>query len=445
MTTPSYDAFQQTFCLSALANRVWLDHGAQADLQAQLQQELSYFLTVKGYEKNLQSWVQPMIGNWSVSWGPVVWQNSGSTVADNALYVAHCGDVPGLGETYVVAIAATNPLSDFDWQTEDFDVVNVVNFSTFAPLTTPPSAVLPSQINDATGTYISMGTATGVYKLLQMVGAVNDGSAPATLAEYLSGPTITKGATIIVTGHSLAGALSPTLALVLKNAGTLDSFATAHVYPTAGASPGNANFAAAYKAVFPPVVVGPAARQQWNTLLWNQYDVVPHAWYTQPVPDNASYPSMANAAALYTNGNAAAELSSVQCLVGKALQASQQSGIAYTPLQNQSLPGTLFTGKIYLDKYKLVSVTVNVPPNDMTGELAQMGIQHMSQYGGEALLNTGDFAEQAKAVDVPLIKGVRKDNWATVLKLYLQWTGSKGCGTGDLAQQIAQLAEPATA
>ncbi|WP_109121133.1 hypothetical protein [Azospirillum sp. TSO22-1] len=447
----AYDEFQRTFCLSLLANRVWLDHGAQSALQAQLQQELSYFLTVSGSEKNVESGASALIGDWTVTWGPVVWQNAGSDVADNAMYVAYCPDVPNLGATYVVAIAATNPMSGFDWGTEDFDVAQVVDFSSYAPLTTAPSPAPSGQIDDQTGAYISMGTATGVYKLLQMVGTVyegqDSGKTSASLADYLTGATIDKGATIVFTGHSLAGALSPTLALYLKASGRLGQFAAANVYPTAGASPGNANFANLFNTTFQQTPAGATSRQQWNTLLWNQFDVVPHAWSTQAATPNTALPSLANVADLYTDGHKVDELSSVTCLVGKATGASQGSGITYTPLRNQWLPGQLFEG--WMPVSADLSLPVNVPPLNLLGELLQMAYQHMAEYNAADMLDVEDFAAQAKAVQVPLVSGVSKDTLYTFLTTVLGWSGKIGCGIATIEADAADLqaaaAQPAGA
>ena len=453
----TYDAFQQTFCLSMLANRVWLDHGSQSALQTQLQTELSYFLTVTDLESNLQtSWVPAMIGSWNVTWGPVVWQNAGSDVADNALYVAYTADFAGLGPTYVVAIAATNPMSDFDWLTEDFSVSQVVDFSSYTPLTTAPTAVPAAQIDDKTGTYISLGTATGIYKLLQMVGTVYDGPTPgktsATLDAYLTGSTIDSGATIIFTGHSLAGALSPTLALYLKEAGALSQFSATNVYPTAGASPGNGNFASLFNTTFPQsapnnVKGSEQYSKQWNTLLWNQYDVVPHAWCTQAVSPNTALPSLDNVAALYTKGDKLAELLSILCLVGKAKKGSTDSGITYTPLQNQWLPGQLFEGMFPVSAD--LSLPVYVPPLNLLGELLQLAYQHMTEYDAAGLMDIGAFSAQAKTVQPALISGVSKDDLDTMFKLIMGWSVSIGCGTStvdaDAAQLQAAAAQPAGA
>lgn len=420
-TPDPFDQYQRAFCLSLLANKVWLMRGPAENLAHQLQYELSAYMAAPDlrFRKALKPdpTAVALIGSWNLVWGPAVWQNSGSNVADNAMYVAQSDSVPGLGSTYVVAIAATNPMSDFDWQTEDLEVDKVVDFATYNPLAkTPPVPVTPSGSTGSNG-YISLGTATGVYKLMGMA-AQKPAAAPGTsLVQFLTGSSIKPNSTIVFVGHSLAGALAPTLALWLKTNNHLSKFTSVLVYPTAGASPGDGTFASLYNKTFPALPAsGITTSKQWNTLLWNEYDVVPHAWNTQPVSPNAAAPTLDNVAGLYTKGTEA--LPSVVCLIGKAIAASQSSGITYTSLRNQSLPGQLFSGKAE-------GIDVNVPPKDLLGFLVQLGVQHMSEYGAPALMGTASFP----VVDVPLIDGVSKDNLLTVLNLILEWSGKKGCGT----------------
>ncbi|MEN9864973.1 MAG: hypothetical protein RL748_563 [Pseudomonadota bacterium] len=49
--------------------------------------------------------------------------------------------------------------------------------------------------------------------------------------------------TLIFTGHSLAGALSPTMAMFLYSDPANSGWKSIHVQPSAGATPGNAAFA----------------------------------------------------------------------------------------------------------------------------------------------------------------------------------------------------------
>jgi hypothetical protein len=324
----------------------------------------------------------------------------------------------------VVAIAATNPMSVFDWQSEDFNVAEAVDFSQYAPQTAAPTPVDKADIDDAKGLYISMGTATGVYKLLNIPGLATATSQTMRLGDFLTSTGVNPGATLIFTGHSLAGALSPTLALWLKTNQMLETFKTLYVYPTAGASPGNGNFANLFNTTFPATTPGTTPAKQWNTLLWNQYDVVPHAWNTQPVSPNTASPSLANVAGLYAQGQP--PLAELTCLINKAEAMSTGSGISYTPLRNQWLPGQLVTGQIHLGD---ALADVQVPPQYMTGELIQIGIQHISQYDQQGLMDIVDFSQLLKNTKVPFVPGIRQDNLGTVLKLALTWLGQRGCGS----------------
>lgn len=74
------------------------------------------------------------------------------------------------------------------------------------------------------------------------------------------------GLRLDVTGHSLGGALSPVLALYLSE--NLSGKVQISVFPLAGPSPGNTEFAAYYGSV-----LGGATER-----LWNPFDAVPLAW-----------------------------------------------------------------------------------------------------------------------------------------------------------------------
>ena len=85
--------------------------------------------------------------------------------------------------------------------------------------------------------------------------------------------------TLIFAGHSLGGALSPTLALFLYPQPQESGWKQVLVLPTAGASPGNEPFAKLFAAAYPPVASGVSAPYgTWNTNYANAADAVPHAW-----------------------------------------------------------------------------------------------------------------------------------------------------------------------
>lgn len=313
-----YDQYQQTFALSALANWIGDRRGTQPALQADYQTTLLQTLASAD--------TQDRIGDWQLVWGPQVWQLPGSSLSGNAMYVAHTDAMPGIGEAYVVALSATNPESFYDWFTEDFDVSSVVDFTSFAPLlaTAPVAAKKPVKPGS---TVISMGAATGVWHLLNMV-SPSTALAPNTgLLDFLQSRDGSK-ATVIFAGHSLGGALSPTLATWLKSNGKLDHFNAVHCYPTAGATPGNGEFTALYMQTLPSPPPGQAPYQIWNADLWNTLDCVPHAW---------TVPMLSQIKTLYRND----PIKEIDVLVDVAIANTLASTVSYTQIANQRLEGTL--------------------------------------------------------------------------------------------------------
>jgi hypothetical protein len=182
---------------------------------------------------------------------------------------------------YVVAIAATNSHSKYDWDDEDFDVETTVAWAEAFP-TLPPYGV--PVFTPALRPSISSATQLGVNNLLGMIDTIQHTNQ--TLSQFLAAlpTTTTGGAQLTFAGHSLAGALSPTLALALFNpdggALALGDWAAVAVYPTAGATPGNSDFATFFSKVLPPVAAAKSSPryQTWNQDTWNTIDIVPHAW-----------------------------------------------------------------------------------------------------------------------------------------------------------------------
>jgi hypothetical protein len=208
MTNPSLDAYQQVFGMAGLANRAGGYNGFGIQLQQQLQYDLSYYFNnvppVKIMDQKTPSTANPSVlselGSWDLVWGPALIEEKNEKgvptgVADNALYVVKCEAVafPG-GPTlpaYVVAIAATNPSSLYDWETEDFSVSEVVNWTTYNP-----SNFAPSPYN-GTDPYISKGTATGVSILLGLESPDSAASPKTTLQQFLAGLNPEPGTAII--------------------------------------------------------------------------------------------------------------------------------------------------------------------------------------------------------------------------------------------------------
>ncbi|WP_426478470.1 lipase family protein [Chryseobacterium sp. CBSDS_008] len=380
MTNPSLDAYQQVFGMAGLANRAGGYNGTGTELQQQLQYDLSYYLsnvppvTIMGQTEpsTPNSLIPPLLGNWNLVWGPALIEETDENgkptgVADNALYVAQCDAVAFPGgptlPTYVVAIAATNPSSLYDWETEDFSVAEIVNWTTYDPFNFTPSPY------NGTDPYISKGTATGIGILLGLTSPDTAASPNTTLQQLLSGLNPDPDTAIIFCGHSLAGALSPTLALYLKENKNLDAFGVALVYPTAGPTPGEAAFASLFNTTFPPLPAGWYSQtgdyQSWNTMHWNDLDVVPHAW---PKAD------LELIADLYGPSPDKLTAFALDALQKVAIAEASESGAAYTRIRNQSLPGQLQK----MDG----SVPITIPPQSLYDYVQQLFLQHVTLYSG---------------------------------------------------------------
>lgn len=224
-------------------------------------------------------------GPWEIVWGPCVYLAPGCNQATNAMFVAKTTDTsvtPNVS-TYVVAIAATNPSSLYDWINEDAQVE--ADLMVPWPLPKPYTYVhVAHPAVDAGTPFISAGTALGISNLLNNVKPANGPG----IADFLAQVANTND-TVIFAGHSLAGALTPTLAFYLYPTGSSGSgWNQVLVLPTAGATPGNGApslfdknptaFSQLFTKNFPQVSTGASPYTTWNTDYANEDDVVPHAW-----------------------------------------------------------------------------------------------------------------------------------------------------------------------
>ncbi|KAG8754457.1 hypothetical protein FRC11_006650 [Ceratobasidium sp. 423] len=231
---------------------------------------------------------------------------------DNVWYIAKHDSLVTDGENptpvYAVCIARTAGTGEgFDGEVEDKAVGRVVDLNQWIPESFAGN-IIPGptvELNpDFTGSapYVSYGTAIGTYMIGSTSPAVPEGqtSTHPTVSEFLKNERVAPGTRLIFTGHSPGGALSPTLAIVLHKAKLLGNFSKVLVYPTVGASPGDANFVAEFKQRFPaiPPVEGQPAYTAWNQNITNHLDIVPHAWCTlKTCPQN-----LAVLPTLYGNG-----------------------------------------------------------------------------------------------------------------------------------------------
>ncbi len=378
---PAYTQPQSVFMLSLASNALFFQTGTQAELQAAIGQFL------RGYQPgspppsgpapffkalNTPNPTYPSLagGDWSTVWGPFVYCEMDGLIqinpgATNMMFVAHSPSQ----NMYVVAIAGTNPTGWSAGTIEDLEVgpnsmvawppvlgdIPLVNTDKlqWTPLPSP-SADRPA---------IDAGTSAGMDVLYGMVCPYSG----LRLVDFLDpknpkGTHSQNGQTIVFTGHSLGGALAPTLAMLLypmaAKAGTpakrapnpnASQWQNVYIIATAGPTPGNAGFASLF---YTPVTVPPlpnispapvtvpyppaaltltgisgnympvatgdtaASGGVWPLMYWNMdyanvYDVVPRAWtllanlVAQPTAtSNGYYPSFfANGASLSGSSN----------------------------------------------------------------------------------------------------------------------------------------------
>lgn len=230
-------------------------------------------------------------GDWKTVWGPAVFRAPYNPGATNAVYVAYSANQ----NVYVVAIAGTNPTGDSALLFQDLDVnpahmvawpPQIVKSETApwtlkwtdSPNPNPPTSVAA----------IDLGTSQGLTALFNLPG---DGASSSTsqLLPYLQS-VANSNATLIFTGHSLGGALSPMFGLLCyPNGASGSGWGNIYLLPTAGPTPGTAAVAALFKTNYPPVAVSYtpykptsggafAVFNYWNNNYSNQWDVVPRAW-----------------------------------------------------------------------------------------------------------------------------------------------------------------------
>jgi hypothetical protein len=384
----NFDVFQQTFALSLLSNLA-SDYiakeryipGTHGDpLEAQLAENIQVALSTPVVSAGLG-------GDWKIAWGPAVWRAADSRVMENAAVVFYHPEVTfedgTTAASYVVAIAATNFISGYDWIVEDFTVSSTVSWAQYNPAVQPATLVS----HDSLMPVISRGTATGVRHIAALT-PTDPAHGQTSLSDFIGqlNGTASDGTRIIFTGHSLAGALAPTFALYLKEHGALSTFERVQVYPTAGASPGNRTFSNRFAQSFPRKSAGEKPWQNWNVLIHNQYDIVPHAW---------TLSTLLQLLTIYGNSDAEGGVKLPEQIYAVVLAALADSAASKTLYA--ALPSAQFSGG-----------SPGPAPATAAAYLSMAGNQHVKAYISEIL--GADFPAVGHGPTVP---GVIEFNDAT--------------------------------
>lgn len=191
--------------------------------------------------------------------------------------------------------------------------------------------------------FAARGSCQGVANLL------NNASTTSARGTYLNQylKTVDKGYKVVFTGHSLGGALSPTLALGLVQSGIADQQASnVWVYPSAGATPGDANFSNLFKEKFPPGQKNDYTAR--NVDFFNTKDIVPMAWAISTPPDR----NMDNILGKIFTGKV------IGFLLGGYMKRMKdrpiQSGAAYFPIPGVSFDGTPFSPPTNVPEFRTI-------------------------------------------------------------------------------------------
>ncbi len=218
-----YDFQQQAFCLSMLTCLSFNLTGSEATITKKFRTLVENVLNNPA--------ARDLIGTWTLVWGPVVYADAfvGAKTSVNSMFIAVPAAHP---EQAVLAIAGTNGISLMGWMIEDFNVKDKVAWPYGSTALNP---------------HISKGVAYGLEKLQKLAERDPSTGAAVSARDFLAAtPTIKR---LMVTGHSLGGALSSVYSLFLDDTRSeWDPSGSVEIscLNTAGQSPGDADFSRYY-------------------------------------------------------------------------------------------------------------------------------------------------------------------------------------------------------
>lgn len=241
-----YDFQQQTFCLSMLTCLSFNLTGYSADAITKK------FRTLVEDVLNNDA-ARELIGTWKLVWGPVVYADAfvGAKTPVNSVFIAAPSEHP---EQVVIAVAGTNGNSLMGWMLEDFNVREKF------PWPYGTTSLKP---------HISKGIAYGLGKVQALSEQNTVTGREMTVQDYLTAnPAITQ---IMITGHSLGGALASVYALYLEDTKRVwdrSGGSALSCLTTGSQTPGDVDFSNYY-----------GERLSHSTCrVWNALDIVPHAF-----------------------------------------------------------------------------------------------------------------------------------------------------------------------
>ncbi|KAG8623503.1 hypothetical protein KVT40_008479 [Elsinoe batatas] len=329
-----YDIFQQIYVQAFAADLMSVVSGSEWALQ------LAFSWAVKKAIAILNKQSPP---DWAVQWGPRLFKDNtlGSAGLDNAWFISFASGVKYLDgssfDTYVLSIAGTAVVSKADWLIQDFKVQEVVDFSAWIKLWGKDSIPPPTPATDVStgGPFVAYGTSFGVYNLVSQPQTRDDKDPTNTIIKFITGLQPGKKTRLVVTGHSLGGALAPYLSLALAQSGLLDPNIELLVVPAAGATPGDEAFSTMYSQKFPTRREANKSYQAWSADFYNTLDIVPQAFQAIKGADRSLY----NIPNIYGIITEPITVQKVLLPVAAGIGLGVLSGIKYFPID-----GNAFTG-----------------------------------------------------------------------------------------------------